>query len=271
MIDRGPTSRIPNLLHFLFFLGLTVFAFLLSEAAILALTHNTQPTVALANQKLQLLAELSTYLIALSASFFIFPVFWQRPFLIGLQWNPAKATARLAGLGLLVGFAAQALSVLIPHPKDLPIEDLLKNPRLIWFIAAFGILLGPLFEEVLFRGFLLPAIAIAVDYLRIPRHPDPRVSLENLIAWRSSSTFSTLALTISSIVTSLLFAALHAPQLAFTWPAVALLASVSLILSVVRIRTASVAASTLVHSCYNLTIFISLFAATNGFRHLDMV
>jgi membrane protease YdiL (CAAX protease family) len=266
-----PTSRIPNLLHFLFFLGLVVFAFLLSEAAILALTHNTQPTVALASQKLQLFAELSTYLIALGASFFIFPVFWQRPFLTGLQWNPAKATLRLAALGLLLGFAAQALSVLIPHPKDLPIEDLFKNPHLIWSMAAFGILLGPLFEEVLFRGFLLPAIAIAVDYLRIPRDPDPLISLENLIAWRSTSSFSTLALTISSILTSLLFAVLHAPQLAFTWPAVALLACFSLILCAVRIRTGSVAASTLVHCCYNLTIFLSLFAATSGFRHLDRV
>jgi membrane protease YdiL (CAAX protease family) len=44
---------------------------------------------------------------------------------------------------------------------------------------------------------------------------------------------------------------------------------VSLVLCAVRIRTGSVAASAFVHSCYNLSVFVSLFVATGGFRHLD--
>jgi len=39
----------------------------------------------------------------------------------------------------------------------------------------------------------------------------------------------------------------------------------------VRIRTGSVAASTVVHGCYNLSVFFTLFMATGGFRHLDKV
>jgi len=47
------------------------------------------------------------------------------------------------------------------------------------------------------------------------------------------------------------------------------LAVVSLILCFVRIRTNSVAASTLVHATYNLSVFVSIFIATSGFHHLE--
>jgi membrane protease YdiL (CAAX protease family) len=266
-----PTARLPNLLHFLFFLGLTFFAFLPSEAAVLALTHGTPVETTLADQRLQLIVNVATYLIALTAAWFAMPVFWQQPFPVGLHWNAARANWGLGLLGLVLGFAAQGVTQLLPPTKDLPIDAFFRNPALIWFLVFFGVILGPLFEEVVFRGFLLPGIAIAVDYVRIPRDPDPLVSLENLIAWRSSSSFSKLALTISSLVTSLLFAFIHAPQLGYTWPAVALLASVSIVLCVVRVRTGSVAASFTVHGCYNLSVFLTLFVTTGGFRHLDRI
>ena len=68
-----------------------------------------------------------------------------------------------------MGFAAQGLTVFFPVPNDLPIEKIFRNPAAIWFLAFFGVVIAPLFEEVVFRGFLLPAIAIAVDWTRIPR------------------------------------------------------------------------------------------------------
>jgi hypothetical protein len=37
----------------------------------------------------------------------------------------------------------------------------------------------------------------------------------------------------------------------------------------VRIKTRSVASSTLVHACYNLSVFMTLFIATGGYRHLE--
>jgi membrane protease YdiL (CAAX protease family) len=266
-----PTTRIPNLLHFLFFLGLTFFAFLLSEAVLFTLTHGSPVEATLANQRLQLIVNAATYVLALLAAWFTMPVFWHQPFLSGLRWNASAASAQLGLLGLAMGFVAQVVSQFIPHPKDLPIEEMFHNPATIWFLAFFGVILGPLFEEVVFRGFLLPGIAHAVDYLRIPRDPDPMATLENHIAWRSSPANSAGALTVSSLITSLLFALIHAPQLGYTWAAVALLVCVSVVLCVVRIRTGSVAASTVVHGCYNLSVFLSLFVTTGGFRHLDRI
>jgi hypothetical protein len=37
----------------------------------------------------------------------------------------------------------------------------------------------------------------------------------------------------------------------------------------VRIRTNSVAASTLMHAAYNLTVFVVMFIGTSGYRHMD--
>ena len=264
-----PTSRIPNLLHLMFFLALTLFCFLLSEAGVLALTHGTPAAITLANPSRQLAVLCAAYVFTLSASLFAFPILWLRPFLEGLRWNAAKARLPFALLGLAIGFAAQGLIVFIPHPKDLPIEQIFRNPGMIWFLVLFGVVLGPLFEEVVFRGFLLPALAIAVDYLRVPRDPDPLVSLQHLTAWRSTSTLSKPAVILSTIVTSALFALIHGPQLGYTWQALAVLGTFSVVLCMVRLRTDSVAASTLVHGSYNLTVFLSLFVASGGFRHLD--
>jgi membrane protease YdiL (CAAX protease family) len=261
------STRFPNFWHLFLFLGITFFAFLLSagSAVFVGRIVHVTPVVSTA------VAQAAAYLIALAVASFFFPLLWNQPFLAGLSWNAAKASSALVFLGFLAGFTVQGLSIFIPHTKDLPIEELFHNHALIWFLVVFGVIIGPIFEEIVFRGFLLPAIAIAVDYLRIPRDPDPAIALERLDAWHSSSTFSTPALVTSTIVTSLLFALLHAPQLGWTWPAVALLACVSIVLCVVRLRTGSVAASSVVHMAYNLSLFISLFLATGGFRHLDRV
>jgi membrane protease YdiL (CAAX protease family) len=50
---------------------------------------------------------------------------------------------------------------------------------------------------------------------------------------------------------------------------VGLLAGVSLVLCWVRVRYDSVAASTVCHACYNLSVFLTIFVGTGGFRHLD--
>jgi membrane protease YdiL (CAAX protease family) len=44
---------------------------------------------------------------------------------------------------------------------------------------------------------------------------------------------------------------------------------VGVVLTIVRAKTNSVAASVIIHMAYNATITIAMFAATNGFRHLE--
>ena len=48
-----------------------------------------------------------------------------------------------------------------------------------------------------------------------------------------------------------------------------IIAGIVIALTVVRVRTRSVACSTLVHASYNLSVFVTLFFATGGYRHLE--
>ncbi|MGD0578165.1 MAG: CPBP family glutamic-type intramembrane protease, partial [Bryobacteraceae bacterium] len=56
--------------------------------------------------------------------------------------------------------------------------------------------------------------------------------------------------------TSLLFAALHGPQYAWSWQHLLLLVLASAAFGVTRARWNSTGASTLVHAAYNMTFFI---------------
>jgi membrane protease YdiL (CAAX protease family) len=213
-------------------------------------------------------SEALSYLATLAASWFLFPLFWKRPFPEGIQANldAARRNAlRLIPIGLILSVTVQAISSLISLPKNIPMDKFFRTPSVIWFVAAFGTLLAPLFEEVLFRGFLLPAFAIAYDWISLPRTPAAREQ------WHSNNKLTRPSLVFSAVLTSILFAALHGQQIAFAWPVLLLLFSVSLVLSYVRLRLRSVMASTLIHVSYNATIFIFAFIVTGGFRHLDKI
>lgn len=251
------------------------------------------------------------YAIAATASFLIFPLFWNRPFSQGVHWRAFVARRHwwvLFGTGVATSVIVQVLSNFLPIPKELPIDKFFTHPLGVWLIAVFGVTVAPAFEELAFRGFLLPSLASAWDWVmqrpRTPRElpggpayqptegewkqqtsvysslpPDgtkvfPRVEaeLDSNTKPGSSDTdpkWSMPALVFSTIITSIGFAMLHGAQLAHSFAPLAVLFAVSVVLCVTRLRFHSLAASTVVHSMYNATIFVMLFIGTDGFRHLD--
>ena len=78
-----------------------------------------------------------------------------------------------------------------------------------------------------------------------------------------------MAIVFATVITSIGFAMLHGAQLAHSFAPLAVLFAVSVVLCATRLWFHSLAASTVVHSMYNATIFIMLFIGTDGFRHLD--
>lgn len=261
-----PSSRIPHLGHALLFLAITGLTLLLAQATLLGVVHPIHVANAGVSPKLLLAAEAFTYVVSIAASWFLFPLLWQRSFANGIHWNLPAATrnaTRLIPLGLALSFSVQAISSLLPTPKPMPMDDFFRTPSDVWIITVFGIFVAPVFEEVLFRGFFLPAFAIAYDWLCLPRTEAARIT------WQSSNALTLPALIFSAVFTSILFALLHGQQTAFTWPVLALLFCVSLILTIVRTRLRSVAASALVHASYNATVFLAAFVATGGYRHLE--
>jgi uncharacterized protein len=265
--EQDPPHRIPNLAHALLFLAIAGILLLISQLALLPLTHTTlaasKPTVP---PKLLIASEAFTYLATIAISWFVFPLLWKRSFPDGLQANPSavrRNLLKLIPIGIALSLTVQAASSLITMPKSIPMDDFFRTPSDVWLITAFGTLLAPLFEEIGFRGFLLPAFAIAYDWLALSRTDAARE------LWDSTNKITKPAYVFSAVLTSICFAALHGQQVSYAWPVLLLLFCVSLVLSAVRLRLRSVLASTLIHASYNFTIFLTAFIATDGYRHLD--
>src|SRR5205809_765546 len=78
------------------------------------------------------------------------------------QAKPAarrRHAIRLVPSGIVLSRTTHAISSLVPLPRNVPVNAFFRTPSDVWLVAAFGTLLAPLFEEVVFRGFLLPAFA----------------------------------------------------------------------------------------------------------------
>jgi membrane protease YdiL (CAAX protease family) len=266
-----PPRRIPNFGHTVLFFTVAFIALLLTSVSLFAVTMGLRllgPETSeqlLREPRLLIPAMAIGYLIAGAIVWAVFTYLWERPFVRALQWNFAAVRRRwvllLAG-GVGLSLVVQFLSNFLPVPKTLPIDDFFRTSADVWLVALFGTFLAPVFEELAFRGFLLPSLASSWDWLR---GSNDRVSEDQDPHW------SLAALVVSCTLTSIGFALVHADQLAHAWAPLAVLFGVSLVLCGVRLWTHSLAASTLIHATYNGTIFTILFFATGGFRHLDKI
>jgi membrane protease YdiL (CAAX protease family) len=184
----------------------------------------------------------------------------------GIQWNILAVHRRwfwIVPSAISLSLLAQFADRYVKTPDDNLIAHLMQTPHGAWLVTAFGVLLAPLTEEIAFRGFLLPALATAYDWLALERSP------AGLRKWEMTSGHTQAAVAFGAVFSSLAFAFLHAGQLEHVWGAVGVLFLVSLVFSYVRIRTHSVACSVLMHATYNLTVFAGVIISTGGYRHLD--
>ncbi len=269
-------ERIPHIGHvgLLILMGLTglLTAILLARAALaFRLFGVSTLEEAAADIHYTLLTEGIFYVITFAAAWLLFPLLWGKGFFAGLQW---RAGAALHRAGYLFGAAAACFGLalvnglLLPGPTDAPIDKIFRTPGAAWLLFVFGVTFAPFFEELAFRGFLLPALATAFDWAvehatgQLPRplhrNGHPRWSLP--------------AMTTATITTSLLFALLHAEQTGTSLRAFGpflLLTCVSCVLCTIRLVTRSLAASVAVHACYNFLLFSLMFFGTSGFKHLE--
>jgi hypothetical protein len=266
-------ARIPNFGHLLVLLALFLFGWIGAGSILLIALHfHTFGVTSLAQAtkdfRYTVGSQVIQYFITFAASLAIFPILWHQSFLRGLHWHWEGAfryRGRLISAVMLCFVGAMVNMLVLPGPTDAPIDQLFRAPGAAWVLFAFGATLAPFFEELVFRGFLLPALCTAYDWTveQIQGSPQGPVDEEGNPRW------SLPAMIGASIVTSLPFALMHGEQTGWSIGPFSLLICISLVLCWVRLGTRSLAASTLVHAGYNFTLFLLMLLGTGGFKHLD--
>jgi membrane protease YdiL (CAAX protease family) len=173
------------------------------------------------------------YVFLLGALYLVISWRHRRPFWSSIGWTfPIQHAPRLLALGAALAIGLSSLGVLLHAPLvHSPIEDMITSRASLAVVMVFGVFLAPLFEEMLFRGFLLPLLT------------------RSLGAWTGI------------LLTTLPFALLHGPQNAWAWQQVVLIGLAGAVFGYVRYRTGSTSASFLLHAAYNATGFLGFMIA----------
>jgi membrane protease YdiL (CAAX protease family) len=222
---------------------LTLLSFFVLALTIgLYVRHYRTPQVAvldiITRPEIGLAAEVLGYLIILGVMYWFAGSSGEPP-LKAIRWNWPKRWPVFLGCGVALAAGFLSVGSLLPMPKEVPMDEFFRTPRLAWLVSVFGVTMAPLLEELYFRGFLYPALG----------------------RW--------IGMASSIAVTGIAFGALHAVQLGFHWAPLLILASVGIVLTTVRAVTRSVASTLLMHVGYNFTLMAITFFATDGFQHLD--
>jgi len=156
---------------------------------------------------------------------------YNRPFWASLAWRrPAGRLSGFLAAGAVLALVVAALGVLLRTPDiDMPIKELLRDKTSVALVGLFAVTLGPLCEELIFRGFLQPLFARSLGAAAIP-------------------------------VTAALFAIPHGPQYAWSWQHVVLITLAGAAFGWVRFRTGSTLAAAVMHAGYNFVFFVALVA-----------
>ena len=155
-----------------------------------------------------------------------------------IRWNWPRSGWKLLAIGAGMMISLGMLQSLLPMPKDTPFEHLFDRPRDAYLLAIIAVSLGPLMEEIFFRGLMYPVLARRMG-----------------AAW-------------GIVLTALPFGLIHLPQYGWAWGAALVIVLVGVVCGVVRAVTRSVGASFLVHAGYNGTQMVIALVVTQGFRHM---
>jgi membrane protease YdiL (CAAX protease family) len=176
---------------------------------------------------LALLTQLLVYAFLFGALYLILKLRYGKPFWRSLGWRaPFPGMLACAAGGPLLAIALGIIGRLIRTPEiKLPLEDLAANLPTTVLLAIIVVVLGPVAEELVFRGFLMPLIA------------------------------RSFGVATGILATALVFGALHAFEYQWSWRHVLLISTAGAVFGWVRHAADSTAASALMHAGFNMLQF----------------
>ena len=151
---------------------------------------------------------------------------------LGLEfanWNRIgrRVAASCLGAGLLAGVSIVAVARLSQQPL---------GPESGWNKAMLAITLGPVLEEVVFRGYLLTAALLLTRHLSLAASPSAACSI---------------------LATAVVFSIAHLTTTGTTALQLCCIVLTGCLYGCLRVRYASTAAAALAHAAYNLALYVS--------------
>lgn len=159
-----------------------------------------------------------------------------RPFWRSLAWvRPGTTMVMYVASGALLAITVALLGAALKTPDiAMPMQELLRDRASLVLVGIFAVTLGPLCEELSFRGFFLPLLA------------------------------RSLGAAGGVLLTAVAFSLMHGPQYAWSWRHILLITLAGVAFGVVRLRSGSTAAATIMHATYNLTFFVAYLVQSDG-------
>lgn len=179
----------------------------------------------------ELAAQMLMYLIWFLLVRFLFRIQYQRPLLASLGWINHGWLFAAVIIGIALAFGVNALGMALHAPIiDPPYKTLLTDRRSLALFALAGVLIGPIAEELAFRGFLMPLLVKSMPGL------------------------------VAAVAVAVPFALLHGPGYKWSWQHVLLVFVAGCVFGFVRDKLNSTLASAAAHSAYNLTLLAGYLA-----------
>jgi uncharacterized protein len=175
-----------------------------------------------------LLVQVLWYFLAFGALKALLLFRYERPFWQSLGWRAISFSAALGAIlaGPLLVISIGLLQFALRAPEvEPPFEQMLGSSGTIVLFGILAVVLGPVAEELAFRGFLMPLLI------------------------RSLGTAGGI------VVTGIIFGSLHGYEYRWSWQYMLLLSMVGCILGWTKYRTRSTLAAAIMHSTFNLTQF----------------
>jgi len=179
------------------------------------------------------------YALLFGALLAIFRIQYGRPFWRSLAWiDPRLPVVWMALAGIATAILVAFASTLIRTPNTPnPMMELLQSRASVILVAAFGVTLGPICEELAFRGFLQPLLVRALG-------------------------------PVAGILTAAVpFGLLHYSEYGNSWRHVVVISLAGAAFGWMRHATGSTKASAIMHASYNAFFFAALLGGAAAPTH----
>jgi membrane protease YdiL (CAAX protease family) len=173
------------------------------------------------------------YALALGCLGALFRFRYDQPLWRSLGWRPVSfgVTVSSSFAGLLLALILSLLGSALHTPEiPLPFQQMPGDRTTIILLGILVVILGPLCEELAFRGFLMPLL------------------------------IRSLGAAAGIVATGVIFGCAHGYEYQWSWRHIVLISTAGSIFGWARYKTGSTAAAAFMHATFNLTQFAAFLA-----------